>query len=297
MKDMKNPMRNLVIFSAIILVIGQPTLTSLLEYHPTLCCSSNIGSMMELQESLGTVNITPENVKNSELRKEYFSVINFIKKNCSSESTKLFLQTCIQNRTIPKTFQDKRKPYGFNETESDIWKAKVEETDLLYVTLAYDKSIRNAAEVRNNLENAEECFLANLCNNEKEIFETHFLKYSSNLEKTKSRIRKQKIQNLMKNAQPSSIAPVGEYGNDTENVTIVNDDSDTPVDEDNDTHEDSDTSVENSNTSVDEDSENLVDTLDNENNVASVANSQAGKKKRNRKWISKSKYRRMKRRK
>ena len=142
MEDIKNPLRNLLIFVASFLVIGQLTLTSPLEENPSLRCAFNIGSVMEPQENLGIANTTPENVKSSEYCKEYFSVKNLIKKLQSSESTKYFLQSCLQNQLIPKTFQDRRTPYGLNETEQTIWNRKVLETDTAYLALAYQKTKR-----------------------------------------------------------------------------------------------------------------------------------------------------------
>ena len=65
MEDIKNPLRNLLILVASFLVIGQLTLTSPLEENPSLCCTFNIGSVMEPQENLGIANTTPENVKSS----------------------------------------------------------------------------------------------------------------------------------------------------------------------------------------------------------------------------------------
>jgi hypothetical protein len=95
MEDIKNPLRNLMILVASFLVLGQVTLTSPLEENLTSHCAYNTASVMEPQEKLESAYITPENVKSSKLCKEYFSIVNVIKKVEASESTKSFLMSIL----------------------------------------------------------------------------------------------------------------------------------------------------------------------------------------------------------
>ena len=96
MEDLKHPMRNLIVSSAILLVFGQLSTTSPQEQYPTFSCALDIESVMDPQENHRSANITLENVRSSELCKEYFSVINLIRKVESSKSTKMFLNSCLE---------------------------------------------------------------------------------------------------------------------------------------------------------------------------------------------------------
>ena len=80
MEDLKHPMRNLIVSSAILLVFGQLSTTSPQEQYPTFSCALDIESVMDPQENHRSANITPENVRSSELCKAYSSVINLIRK-------------------------------------------------------------------------------------------------------------------------------------------------------------------------------------------------------------------------
>ena len=148
---------------------------------------------------------------------------------------------------------------------TDIWKAKVEETSFLYVTPAHEKSKRQAAEVEQTLQTTKQCFLANLCDEEKGIFQTHILKYSASLQNNKSKFRKQKILHKRNRFNHFTVTPADKNRNDiaTEldgNDTLINDAPST-----------------------------------NDTNVPSedVGDIPSGRKRRNRRWISKSKYRRI----
>ena len=103
MEDLKHPMRNLIVSSAILLVFGQLSTTSPQEQYPTFSCAWDIESVMDPQENHRSANITLENVRSSELCKEYFSVINLIRKVESSKSTKMLLNSCLECQIIPKT--------------------------------------------------------------------------------------------------------------------------------------------------------------------------------------------------
>ena len=198
MEDIKNPLRILMIFDVIFLVLGLQTLTNPLEEYPTLLCAYNNESSMDPQENLEIASITPENVRSSKFRNEYFSIINLIKKAESSSSTEQFLQSCIQSQLIPKTFQERRKPEGLNDTENEIWQRQVTETDICYVTLAYEKTKRKSCEICEKLQNVTENFKAHLSNqHEENAFVIHFQSVRNKSKKEKTKQRENKLQRLM----------------------------------------------------------------------------------------------------
>ena len=272
MEDIKNPSRNLMVIVASFLVLGQLTLTSPLEENPTLHCASNIASVMEPQEYLETVGTTPENVRSSKYCKEYFSVINVIKKVESSESTKAFLSVCVQKQIIPKTFQEKRKPYGLNDEETLTWNKRVFETDTCYVALAYLKTKRRVNELNQNLYNLKQCFLQKFPENEINLFEDDFNILSTNLKKEHSKSCEQKLNRMPCSVpiQPSETTILSENERDSDNNNNTSENDTTQSYSENETDAENNTP------------ENIADESNNVRN-----------KRRNRRWIPRSKYKRI----
>ena len=256
-----------MILAASFLVLGQTTLTSPLEENPTSLCAYNTASVMEPQEKLENANITPEIVRSSKYCKEYFSIINVIKKVEASESTKTFLQICIKNQVIPKTFQDKRKPYGLNDEETLTWNKKVFETDTCYVALAYLKTKRQVKELIQNVNNQKQCFLKKICENNRTLFEEDFQLLSTNLRKKYFKSREEKLTRLKVLNQPSG-----------RNSTSVIEQEEIIDCDESDSNNNSDATTENDATQSDSDSSTNTNK----------------KPKRNRRWIPRPKYRRLK---
>ena len=135
---------------SIVLVFGQQTTTSPLEHQPTIFCAWKTESTMDPQET-ENAKITPQNVRTSRLGKDYFKIINLMKKVESLKSTSEFLRSCSGHQVVPKTFRETRMPFNLNQTEQIIWNRKTFETEMFLVNLAWGKSKRKSREQNNSL--------------------------------------------------------------------------------------------------------------------------------------------------
>ena len=151
-------------------MLGQ-TSTNPLESEPTHLLAQKTESTMDPQEDNENVKTTPQNVRSSKVHKEYFSVINQMKKVESSKSTSEFLNSCSVHQLTPKTFKEKRKPFDLNPAEQALWNRKAFETEMLLVSLALEKSQRKYEELISNLSDKKISLYVNLTKEEIDLFE------------------------------------------------------------------------------------------------------------------------------
>ena len=197
------------------------------------------------------------------------------------------------NPNYSQNFQDRRTPYGLNETEQTIWNRKVLETDTAYLALAYQKTKRQVNDQNKILDDAKSHFLAHFNTTETNLFETDFQIFSNSLKQKHSKSREEKLTRMMTSVfQPSGneSAPFSSCSSEVPSDISLGDET-IDLEERIQTQEGSD----DSNNNVESDATEY----DKENN-STESNSDRNntkKKKKNRRWIPRSKYRRMKKKK
>ena len=234
-------------------------------------------------ENVSGTDMTPTTIKTTHLSKEFKNILNLLDKRNRREGTCMLLKKCIQKQVIPKSFKSANTELyqDFCRSSKNRWDA----TTFLRIEISLDHHLKSLQNIDKKYLAAKTALFTKLNASEKQSFEKHFAQKISKSKKSFEKKHAEKLNHLGPNTVVETEDHYSQSQSQTEDEALLQDD-----DDDNGATLEEHIADNNSNDTPE-------DIADNESmnapNTADISSEQSNSQPNNRRYISKSKWRRM----